>query len=283
MKIALLQMQSGSDVAANVAQFNELAERAIREERPDWLSPPENWNWAGGSTADKVANADRADGPAPARDAAREIARKHGVWVHAGSILTREGNEDKIFNRTYVFNRRGEEVARYDKIHLFDVTAPDGTSYRESASMKPGRKVVSYDCEGLRIGCAICYDVRFPELFQLLQAEGCDVIALPASFTLQTGKDHWEVLLRARAIETQSFVLATGMTGSYALPSGEKRFTYGHSMAIDPWGHVVARASDGVGYAAARLDLSLIARVRQQIPVAAHKVLGPVRPQLAAE
>ncbi|MGL5137183.1 MAG: nitrilase-related carbon-nitrogen hydrolase, partial [Beijerinckiaceae bacterium] len=189
----------------------------------------------------------------------------------------------KVFNRTYVFNRAGDEVVHYDKIHLFDVTAPDGTSYRESASMKPGRAVVSYDCEGMRIGCAICYDVRFPELFQLLQAEGCDVIALPASFTLQTGKDHWEVLLRARAIETESFVLASGMTGFYELPGGEKRFTYGHSMAIDPWGHVVARASDGVGYVAARLDRSVIGRVRRQIPVAEHKVLGRSRPAMAAE
>ncbi len=281
MKTALLQMQSVSDVAANIAQFESLASAVMRDDRPDWLALPEHWNWAGGTTADKVAHADSPDG-GPAYAAAQAFARQHGVWVHAGSILTKVAGGDHVHNRTVVFDRTGTEVARYDKIHLFDITAPDGTAYRESATVKPGSKIVTYDCEGFKVGCAICYDLRFPELFQALQAAGCDVIALPASFTLQTGKDHWEVLLRARAIETESYVLAPGQTGFFTDGDGAKRFTYGHSLIADPWGHVVSRASDGVGYVSARLDKALIARVRSQIPVARHKVLGRL-PKLAAE
>jgi nitrilase len=139
---------------------------------------------------------------------------------------------------------------------------------------------VTYDCEGLTVGCAICYDIRFPELFQALQARGADIIALPAAFTLQTGKDHWEVLSRARAIETQTYFVACAQTGPFS-SNGEVRHTYGHSLVVDPWGHVVAKASDGVGFITTRIDPALIARVRGMIPVAQHKVLGVETPKAA--
>ena len=137
--------------------------------------------------------------------------------------------------------------------------------------MKPGEAVVTYDCEGVTIGCTICYDLRFAELFAALVERGATIIALPAAFTLQTGKDHWETLLRARAIETETYVCASAQTGSFSV-GNEQRQTYGHSLVADPWGHVVAKASDGVGVVSTRLDMAVLDRVRRLIPVAQHKV-----------
>ncbi|MGL4729483.1 MAG: carbon-nitrogen hydrolase family protein, partial [Bosea sp. (in: a-proteobacteria)] len=252
MKLAALQMNSVSSVAANIAQATQLVERAAGDEGADWLCLPEHWNWAGGGTAEKLANADVPRGVAYA--AMQALAARHKIWLHAGSLLERVSGEDKVWNVTYAFDRQGREVARYAKIHLFDITAPDGMVYAESATVKPGREVVTYDCEGITVGCAICYDLRFPELFQVLRSQGAQLIALPSSFTLQTGKDHWEVLIRARAIETQCYIAAPGQHGSFIGAKGETRHTYGHSLIADPWGHVIAKASDGVGVAAARLD-----------------------------
>lgn len=271
MKIALMQMNSVSDKAANIAQARDLISRAVDLEGPDWISLPEHFDWAGGGPADKLANADGSHG-GPAFDFAQEMAAKHRVWVHAGSFMVRVEGEDRIYNTTVAFNREGKAVARYEKIHLFDITAPGGQVYKESATVKPGANIVTYDCEGLTIGCAICYDIRFPELFQALAERGAHVVALPAAFTLQTGKDHWEVLCRARAIETQTYFAACAQTGAF-VSGGETRHTYGHSLVVDPWGHVVAKASDGVGFIAARIDPELIAKVRGMIPVAEHKVL----------
>ena len=137
--------------------------------------------------------------------------------------------------------------------------------------VKAGDKVVTYDCEGVTIGCSICYDLRFPALFQALAEKGAQIIALPAAFTLQTGKDHWEVLLRARAIETQTYVCASAQTGSFMV-GNEPRATYGHSLVADPWGHVVAKASDGVGLVSTRIDPATVAKVRAMIPVSRHRV-----------
>ncbi len=276
MKVAVIQMNSVSDVATNIAKATELIERCIDREGPDWLCLPECWNWAGGSSRDKSANADPIpDGPA--YRAAQQLAAKHRVWLHAGSLLEQAAG-GKVHNTTVVFDRGGNQVALYRKIHLFDITAPDGRTYRESASVIPGRDVVGYDCEGLTVGCAICYDLRFPELFQALAALSADLIALPSAFTLQTGKDHWEVLCRARAIETQTYVAAPGQTGWFLAPNNDRRYTYGHSMVVDPWGHVVAKASDGEGFAVTRLDKAFLARCRADIPVAAHKVIGREMP-----
>jgi nitrilase len=143
---------------------------------------------------------------------ARRQAVKHRIFVHAGSIMERIEGEERIHNTSVVFNRQGEEIARYRKIHLFDVTTPDGAAYKESATVKAGDHVVTYDCEGVTIGCSICYDLRFPDPFQALAEKGAEIIALPAAFTLQTGRDHWEVLLRARAIETETYVCASAQT-----------------------------------------------------------------------
>ncbi|HEY8580037.1 MAG TPA: carbon-nitrogen hydrolase family protein [Beijerinckiaceae bacterium] len=270
MKVALIQMNSGSDKAANIASARALIEKAVREEKPDWVCLPEVFDFMGGSRAEKQAAAEELPG-GPAWTMLRDMAREHRIFVHGGSILERIPGEDRVGNTTVVFDREGGEIARYRKIHMFDITAPDGQQYNESAAMKPGDAVVTYDVEGVKVGCAICYDLRFPDLFQALADKGAQVIALPAAFTLQTGKDHWEVLLRARAIETETYMCAAGQTGMH-MQGNEPRATYGHSLVVDPWGHVVARASDGVGYATARIDPERVARVRAMIPVAQHKV-----------
>jgi nitrilase len=273
MKIALIQMNSGDDRAANLHQVTELVGRAVAEERPDWVLLPECFDVLGGTRESKLAAAE----PFPDGEAyrtVRDLAARHGVFIHAGSMLERLPGEERIGNTTVAFDRQGREVARYRKIHLFDITAPDGTEYRESASFKPGDAVVTYDCEGVTVGCSICYDMRFPFLYQALMDRGAQLIAVPAAFTLQTGKDHWEVLLRARAIETECYVAAAAQTGSFR-QVGEARATYGHSLLVDPWGLVTARASDGVGIAAGRVEPARVDRVRAMIPVARHRVDMP--------
>jgi deaminated glutathione amidase len=273
MKVSLIQMNSISDKAANIAAAEALLERAVREEGPDWALLPEFFDWAGGSKADKLRNAETFPG-GPAYEMARRQAAKHRIFVHAGSIMERIEGEERIHNTSVVFNREGEEIARYRKIHLFDVTTPDGTSYKESQTVKAGDRVVTYDCEGVTVGCSICYDLRFPDLFLALAEKGAEIIALPAAFTMLTGKDHWEVLLRARAIETETYVCASAQTGSFTV-GNEQRNTYGHSLVADPWGHVVAKASDGVGIVSARLDPAQVKRVRAMIPVAEHRARIP--------
>ncbi len=245
MKVSLIQMNSINDKAANIAAAEALIERAVAEEAPDWVLLPEQFDWAGGARVDKLAAAERLPG-GPAYEMARGQAIKHKIFVHAGSIMEKIDGEDRYHNTSVVFNREGEEIARYRKIHLFDVMTPDGTAYKESATVKAGDQVVTYDCEGVTVGCSICYDLRFPDLFQALAERGAEMIAMPAAFTMQTGKDHWEVLLRARAIETETYVCASAQTGSFTV-GNEQRMTYGHSLVADPWGHVVAKASDGVG------------------------------------
>jgi len=273
MKVTLVQMNSINDKAANIAAARALIERAVAEEAPDWVLLPEQFDWAGGVKGDKAANAEvLTDGLAYSM--AQELAAEHRVFIHAGSIMEKIPGDPRIHNTTVVFNRDGAEIARYRKIHLFDVTTPDGAAYRESATVKAGDAVVTYDCEGVTVGCAICYDLRFPDLFQALAEKGAQVIALPAAFTMLTGKDHWEVLLRARAIETETYVCASAQTGAFTV-GGETRQTYGHSLVVDPWGHVVAKASDGVGLVSTRLDMKVVERVRGLIPVAQHRVRIP--------
>lgn len=271
MKVSLIQCNSGRDKPANLRAVAALIERAILRDAPDWILLPEHFEWLGPSKLGASIAEPSADGPA--YEAMRTLARSHGVWIHAGSFYERAPEEGRVFNTTVVFNRSGAEVARYRKIHLFDVTLADGTRYFESEAVLPGDEVVLYDCEGVTVGCAICYDLRFPELFQVLAARGAQLIALPAAFTLQTGKDHWEPLIRARAIETATWFVAAGQCGANGPPEAH-RFSYGHSLVADPWGHVVAKASDGVGSVAANIDLAVLERVRAQIPVAQHKVIG---------
>ncbi len=270
MKLALIQTNSRQDKAANIAAAVELIEEAVALERPDWVGLPECFDFLGGLKADKQEAAEIL-GEGPAYLAMQALARSHGIFIHAGSILEKIPDDHRLHNTSVVFDRSGKEIARYRKIHMFDITAPDGTQYRESASFKPGDKIVTYAAEDFTFGCAICYDLRFPDLFQALAEKGADVIALPSAFTLQTGKDHWEVLCRARAIETETYFCAPAQTGVHQV-GNETRATYGHSLVVDPWGHVIARASDGVGIVASRIERKRVDKVRAQIPVAQHKI-----------
>ncbi len=266
MKVALVQMNSQADKTANLDQARRLIERAVEEERPDFVALPEMWTFLGESDAEKRAAAEPIPGGS-GYGLLQELAARHQIVLHGGSLMERDG--DSIYNTTVVFDREGQELARYRKIHLFDITTPDGREFRESETFSRGARIVTYDALGSRIGCSICYDLRFPELYIQLAKDGAKVILVPSNFTLQTGKDHWEVLLRARAIETQTYVLAPAQWGRY----GSGRHSYGHTLIADPWGHVIAKARDGVGYVATRLDLDEVDRIRRRMPCAEHRVL----------
>jgi nitrilase len=285
MRVAVIQMSPGAEKGHNIAQARGLIESLVAEQKIDLVALPEIWTCLGGTRAQKFAQAEVLPEPeanAPlarggqggeAYEFLRGIAMQHNIHVHGGSIG--EFCAEKLYNTTLVFSPAGEELARYRKIHLFDITTPDGQGYKESATYGAGDQVVTCMIGETRIGLAICYDLRFPELFLRLRRAGAELIILPAAFTLQTGKDHWEVLLRARAIETQCWVAAPACTGAHTEgTSGEARFTYGHALIADPWGHVVAKASDGPGWAVATMDKAFMARVRANMPVLEHRKLS---------
>jgi nitrilase len=276
MRICVLQMSPGQDKSANIAQAKTLVERAIAEHTPRLISFPEVWTCLGGSVKTRLDNGESLPDPGsgddggPAYNFLREIARRNGMYVHGGSIG--EKLRGKLANTTVVFDPEGTEIARYRKIHLFDVVTPDGTGYRESDDYIAGDSIVTFDVDGMKVGCAICYDIRFPDMFWSLRRAGAELILLPAAFTLQTGKDHWEPLIRARAIETQCWFAAAGTWGTNTGANGETRFTYGHSLICDPWGQVVAKVSDGIGLTSATIDRDLTQRIRRNMPVLEHRV-----------
>lgn len=271
MRVAVIQMNSRNDKAANLREARRLALRAVEREHADLIAFPETFAFMGGSVAERHASAEAfPDGEA--YTFLREFARAHRVWVHGGSMFEREG--ERVFNTTVVFDRDGREVARYRKIHLFDVTTPDGRSYRESDVVARGSDIVTYEAEGVTVGCSICYDLRFAELYLELARRGAELILVPAAFTRETGRDHWELLLRARAVETQCYVAAPAQWGPFPTEKGTA-WTYGRSMIVGPWGQVLAQVQDGTGVASVELDLDYLRRVRELVPVAQHRVLVP--------
>jgi nitrilase len=266
--MAVIQLHSVSAVEANLASALMQMSKAA-DQGADWILLPEHFHWSGGTDADKRRTAEVFPDGRCYRSCA-SFARERGVYVHAGSLYEAIPGDGRVYNTTVVFGRDGEEIARYRKVHLFDITAPDGVDYHESEAVAPGTESVVYSADGVTFGCAICYDLRFPNLFQDLMTKGAQVIALPAAFTLQTGKDHWERLIRARAIETQTYFAASGTCGSVDR-GGRRHWTYGHSMIVDPWGLVVAMASDGPGLILHDFDPDRVERVRSSIPVASHR------------
>jgi nitrilase len=277
MRVSVIQMSPNAEKVENIAQARSLIAGALAADRPELVALPEIWTCLGGSREQKFAAAEvlpavgAGAAGGPAYEFLRQAAVAGGVFVHGGSIGERDG--EKLFNTSLVFGPDGVERARYRKIHLFDITTPDGQGYKESALYGAGDAVVTCDVNGMRLGLAICYDLRFAELFLALRRAGAEVIMLPAAFTLQTGKDHWEVLLRARAIETQCWIAAPACTGAHVEGNGQTRFTYGHSLIADPWGHIVAKASDGLGWASAAIGNEFLARVRADMPVLEHRKL----------
>ena len=268
MKLAAVQMISGPEVAANLATADRLIAGAAAA-GAQFVALPEYFPLIGASDADRLA-AREADGGGPIQDFLAAAAARHGLWLVGGSIPLRAGDPAKLRNTCLVYDPRGRRVARYDKIHLFNFRK-GAEAYDEAATIERGDRVVAFDLQlgphVLRVGLAICYDLRFPELFRALGA--CDLLVIPAAFTETTGRAHWEMLLRARAVENQCYVLAAAQGGQH--PSG--RMTHGNSMVIDPWGEVLARLDKGEGVALAELDPQRIAEVRTGLPALKHRIL----------
>lgn len=256
--IGLVQMNSQDDTRANIdaalAGIDLAANRGA-----DLVCLPEVWTWLG----DGRPPADAAD-PIPGALTQRlaERAEEHNIWLHAGSIYEAIEGEGRFANTTVVFNPGGEIVATYRKIHLFDVDLAGQKAFRESDTILPGNDIVTFRMNGVTVGLAICYDLRFPELFRALADRGAELIILPAAFTATTGRDHWEPLIRARAIENTVFMVAPAQIGPHPVDRG----CYGRSMVVDPWGTVLAQAPDRPVVTVCDVDAAEVARVRSQIP-----------------
>lgn len=263
LTVGLVQLNSQHDRAANLATIDDLVARAAgRGAR--FVMLPEHAPYLG-PQAGYQAGAEPI--PGPTSDHYATLARRHGIYLHAGSMVEQTDVPGKYANTTLVFDPAGAIIARYRKIHLYDVEIPGRVSSRESDSVTPGDEIVTVEIEGITFGLAICYDLRFPELFRLLALRGAEVLVNPAAFTLYTGRDHWEVLLRARAIENQAWILAAAQWGKHE-PNGT---CFGRSLIADPWGTVVAQAADGVGIVVAEIDTAVVARMRTEIPSLANR------------
>jgi predicted amidohydrolase len=267
MRAAVVQLHVGENVEQNLARAIDLArqaaaagaELAVLPEMVDYWGP------------DAGVAAIKSGIPGPVADRFAAAAADLGIWLLAGSIHEAIPDSPRTYNTSVLYDPAGAEAARYRKIHLYDVHIPGRVQERESDSIAPGEEVVTADINGHIAGLTICYDIRFPELYRALADRGAEMVFLPAAFALFTGKDHWEPLIRARAIENQCFMLASGQQGV----NWKGHATYGRSMIVDPWGTVLATAPDGDGFAIADLDFARLARLRQELPSLANR-----RPQV---
>lgn len=265
--IAAIQMTSGHEVAENLEQARPLLEDAARA-GARLAVLPENFAFLGLRDADKRAVAEP-QGSGPIQDFLAETARRLEMWTVAGTVPLRAGEDGRVAAASLVHDARGNLVARYDKIHLFDVDIPGKAErYRESAHVAPGSQAVVLDTPVGRLGLSVCYDVRFPELFRQLSAAGAQVLTVPSAFTAPTGRAHWETLLCARAIENLCYVIAPAQSGFH--PNG--RETYGDSMIVDFWGRIVQRLPRGRGCIVAPVDLERQAEVRRNFPALEHRI-----------
>lgn len=263
--IAVIQMSSSHDVAANLAETRRLVADAVTA-GAGLVVLPENFALMGLREEDKVAAAER-PGSGPIQDTLAELAAKHGVWIVGGTAPLASEEEDRVYAACLLFDERGECIARYDKMHLFDVTLDNGERYLESRTIVPGERIVVTDTPWGRLGLAVCYDLRFPGMFRAMLDLGAEIIALPAAFTAHTGRAHWEVLLRSRAIENQCFIAAAAQSGVH----GNGRETWGDSMIVDPWGAVINRLERGAGAVCAPCDRGQLQRIRRSFPVLDHR------------
>ena len=260
LRAAVVQLNSTNEKARNLEAAERLV-RAAAADGADLVALPEKWNLLAGGE-ELAAGAEPLDGPT--LTAARGWARELGIHLLAGSISER--GAEKAFNTSVLIGPDGEDLAVYRKIHMFDVDV-DGVAYRESEHEEAGAEIVTAPLGELIAGLTVCYDLRFPELFRILAVRGARLLTVPSAFTAATGRDHWEVLLRARAIENQVFVLAPNQVGE-APPHFD---SYGHSMIVDPWGALLATVSDGEGFATADLDLAEQERIRHSLPSLANR------------
>jgi predicted amidohydrolase len=262
--VAAIQMISSPSVEDNLATARRLVAQAAAG-GAQLVVLPEYWAIMGKQETDKLAHAEH-PGSGPIQDGMAQMARQHGIWLIGGTLPLISGEEGKVLNTTLVYDPQGAPAGRYDKIHLFGFTR--GTeSYNESRTIVPGAQVRSIETPFGRVGLSICYDLRFPELYRAMG--DCALIVVPAAFTHTTGSAHWEVLLRARAIENQCYVLASAQGGLH--PNGRR--TWGHSMLIDPWGEVKAVLPEGEGVVSGEIDLVFLAGVRESLPALAHRTM----------
>jgi predicted amidohydrolase len=260
-KVAAIQMTSSHIVADNLVAAGELL-REAKDLGCDVACLPENFSFIGLHDADKLEVAE-ADGEGPVQSFLSRTARELKMWILGGTIVLRGQADRRVANTSLLIDADGKRVARYDKIHLFDVTIPGrDEQYRESTHVAPGRETVIADTPVGRLGLSVCYDMRFPELYRLLVSQGAEWLAMPAAFTVPTGRAHWETLLRARAIENLCYVVAPAQAGTHT--SG--RETYGDSLIVDYWGQVVSRLAKGSGVITAELDLAKEAETRARFP-----------------
>ncbi len=262
LRVALVQLDAGSDVETNIAIASSLADEAAAG-GARLVALPEYLQYRG---PDDGYRASARPIPGPWTDRFAGVAMQNDVWILVGSLAETSDEPARPFNTSVLIAPDGSIAATYRKIHLFDVAVEDGPVDLESDRVSPGDRAVVVEVDGIRVGLSICYDLRFPELYRALALAGAEVLCVPANFTERTGRDHWEVLLRARAIENGAYVLAPGQVGG---PPGQPAF--GRSMIVDPWGTVVAQAPDRVGIVTADLDLDRVRSVRRQVPSLANR------------
>jgi deaminated glutathione amidase len=278
-QVAVIQMTSAAEVEPNLAVARSLLERA-RAEGALLAALPENFAIMSRKEADRLKVAE-APGEGPIQAFLGHCARELGLWIVAGTVPLRTAGSERIAPASLVFDDHGRCVARYDKIHLFDVDIPERNErYRESATFQAGEQPVVVSTPVGRLGLAVCYDVRFPELFRVLQAQGAEIFSLPSAFTAPTGRAHWELLVRARAVENLCYMIAPAQSGLHA----NGRETWGDSMIVDPWGQVLARLTQaGPGLALAEIDRTLQQELRGHFPALSHRkfTVSPSAPPAA--
>jgi len=268
-KVAAIQMASGPNVKANLEEAEKLIAAAVQQ-GAELVVLPENFAIMGMTEADKVGIAE-VPGSGQIQDYLAGQAKKHGIWLVGGTVPIESKEAGKVSATCLLYNDKGEVVSRYNKIHLFDVTLEEGNeSYNESETTASGDEVVVTDTPFGRLGLAVCYDLRFPELFRAMADQGMEICVIPSAFTSHTGKAHWESLLRARAIENLCFIIAADQGGYHV----NGRETYGDSMIIDQWGMVLNRLPHGTGVVVADIDLMRLENTRRAFPVLEHKRLG---------
>jgi predicted amidohydrolase len=271
-KIAVAQMTSVGNIETNFQTCKTLAEQAVSQ-GAKILFLPENFNFLGISPAESLALAEPLNGPIISRYAA--LAKSLNIWLSLGGFQERGPDPEHLYNCQVIINAAGDVAASYRKIHLFNVDVPGGPVLMESRFTAPGTGLATCDSPVGRLGLSVCYDLRFPAVYQRLAFElGAEILLIPSAFTVATGKAHWEVLLRARAIETQTYVVAAAQAGRH----NEKRESYGHSLIIDPWGRVIGKLDDplATGIAVAEVDLEEMRSIRERMPVQEHRLAGQV-------
>ena len=265
-KIAALQMASGPQLQANLMEAGRLIKEAAAQ-GAGMVVLPETFVLMGKQEQERLAIAENA-GDGPIQQFLQQQAQKYKVWIVAGTIPIRSDDPDHAYATSFLYNAQGDVVARYDKIHLFDAMVGENRdTYTESAATKPGTQPIVVDTPFGRLGMSVCYDLRFPELYRRLSAEGAQILVVPSAFTEITGKAHWDVLLRARAIENLCYVVAAAQGGYHV----NGRTTYGHSMVVDYWGNILNMREKGAGIVTASLDLASLEQQRKTFPVLSHR------------